>query len=158
MFEELRRQAYKLENALNPKLSEYSRAADRLAASPPRATEQETAALDALRSTEVEIEDLLLKVPPGRRGATGTGADGFPPRRTQLSEVNDQLARSTVNGTDVSYTVQRFRELLHDFQLSFNKKKASGARRSRCGDAADAAHTDAGTVNSAAFATARRTH
>ena len=94
-WEELRREARKLEGDLDVKLSSYARLAARSSSSASGAASP-TADRSSWKSMEFEIQSLLGK----------------------LQDVNDAMSRcaaSSANTTSVSQKLARHRDILHEF-------------------------------------------
>jgi len=95
-WEELRREARKLEGDLDVKLSSYARLAARSSSSSASGAASPTADRSSWKSTEFEIQSLLGK----------------------LQDVNDAMSRcaaSTAPTTSVSQKLARHRDILHEF-------------------------------------------
>jgi len=95
-WEELRREARKLEGDLDVKLSSYARLAARSSSSSASGAASPTADRSSWKSMEFEIQSLLGK----------------------LQDVNDAMSRcaaSTAPTTSVSQKLARHRDILHEF-------------------------------------------
>ncbi|KAG8058004.1 hypothetical protein GUJ93_ZPchr0002g23592 [Zizania palustris] len=104
-WEELRREARKLEGDLDVKLSSYARLASRTSASsaPAAASPSERS---SWKSMELEIQSLLDK----------------------LQDVNDGMSRcaaSTASTTSVSQKLARHRDILHEFAQEFRRTRGN---------------------------------
>jgi len=113
-MDELRRQARRLENALDAKLVQFGRldgggAADERAPCCASTLEASSSAEQPTASIQSDIEQMLM----------------------ELSEVNDRMCRQAPNGSGgggtaaAMHVLQRHREILHDFMQEFNKTKAN---------------------------------
>ncbi|CAO2206928.1 unnamed protein product [Urochloa humidicola] len=107
-WEELRREARKLEGDLDVKLSSYARLAARSSSSSasPSGAASPTADRSSWKSMEFEIQSLLGK----------------------LQDVNDAMSRcaaSTAPTTSVSQKLARHRDILHEFTQEFRRMRGN---------------------------------
>ncbi|KAG2648246.1 hypothetical protein PVAP13_1NG040700 [Panicum virgatum] len=105
-WEELRREARKLEGDLDVKLSSYARLAARSSSSSASGAASPTADRSSWKSMEFEIQSLLGK----------------------LQDVNDAMSRcaaSTAPTTSVSQKLARHRDILHEFTQEFRRTRGN---------------------------------
>lgn len=106
-WEELRREARKLEGDLDVKLSSYARLAARSssasASASAAASSSPTADRSSWKSTELEIQALLDK----------------------LQDVNDAMSRCAAPATSVSQKLARHRDILHEFTQEFRRTRGN---------------------------------